>query len=506
MQSTTFQETLPAGFFGELNEAKEEVTVSGGRWTGNSWVEWSSDNYLYKFYYNEWSENGTIYQTLIVSTGTKEEGITLKEWSGGESLRYGREYAWTFNGDSFSLYTGESSYYYITGNISVAGETNTSIENIEFNYKNGAEVGSDSLTSVGAVVNKAYNLSMTNVRSSGATVLGKTFVGGLVGYMNGRAIWNCYNFNDVQINRPSSNECAAGGLVGHAESVNFGYYESNKNGNYGNINISGSGYAGGVIGNSVNCRINYAYNIGNVSSNTFAGGLIGYYSMAYAGANNETLCSHLYNYGIVTSGNCAGGVIGYGYFWNDANEDLQHLFNFGTVKADAGDNSNIDIFAGGIVGAIKVVSTNTISIKYSGNEGSVSGIGKRWVGVGGIVGAHIYSFDEVGGSADTAKNGGSVLNCYNSGNLLCANLNNVDGYVGGIAGGNVAKIENCSMTGKITIRDDETFGWIMGSAWGGATINNCYAEPSTVVVEEKGTEAKMLIICQVIHLIQKDSI
>ncbi len=476
------------GFFGKLNEVKEEVTVSGGRWTGNSWVEWSSDNYPYKFYYNEWSENGTIYQTLIVSTGTKEEGITLKEWSGGESLRYGREYAWTFNGDSFSLYTGESSYYYITGNISVAGETNTSIENIEFNYKNGAEVGSDSLTSVGAVVNKAYNLSMTNVRSSGATVLGKTFVGGLVGYMNGRAIWNCYNFNDVQINRPSSNECAAGGLVGHAESVNFGYYESNKNGNYGNINISGSGYAGGVIGNSVNCRINYAYNIGNVSSNTFAGGLIGYYSMAYAGANNETLCSHLYNYGIVTSGNCAGGVIGHGYLWNDANEDLQYLFNFGTVKADAGDNSNIDIFVGGIVGAIKEVSLNTISIKYSGNEGSVSGIGKRWVGVGGIVGAHIYSFDEVGGSADTAKNGGSVSDCYNSGNLLCANLNNVDGYVGGIAGGNVTTIENCSMTGKITIRDDEIFGWIMGTAWGGATINNCYVEPSTVVVEEKGTD------------------
>ncbi len=481
-------ENTSGGFFGKLNEVKEEVTVSGGRWTGNSWVEWSSDNYPYKFYYNEWSENGTIYQTLIVSTGTKEEGITLKEWSGGESLRYGREYAWTFNGDSFSLYTGESSYYYITGNISVAGETKTSIENIEFNYKNGAEVGSDSLTSVGAVVNKAYNLSMTNVRSSGATVVGNTSVGGLVGYMNGGAIWNCYNFNDVQINSPSSNKCAAGGLVGYAESVNFGYNESNENGNYGNISISGSGYAGGVIGNSVNCRINYAYNIGNVSSNTFAGGLIGYYSMAYAGANNETLCSHLYNYGIVTSGNCAGGVIGYGYSWNDANEDLQHLFNFGTVKADAGDNSNIDIFAGGIVGAIKVVSTNTISIKYSGNEGSVSGIGKRWVGVGGIVGAHIYSFDEVGGSADTAKNGGSVSDCYNSGNLLCANLNNVDGYVGGIAGGNVTTIENCSMTGKITIRDDETFGWIMGSAWGGATINNCYAEPSTVVVEEKGTD------------------
>ena len=380
------------------------------------------------------------------------------------------------------------SIYYITETHYETAPSRV-VRNAEFNYKNKVTVGSNSSNNVGAVIDNANNVSLINVRSSGATVVGNTSVGGLVGYMNGGAIWNCYNFNDVQINNPISSKCAAGGLVGYAESVNFGYNESNKNGNYGNISISGSGYAGGVIGNSVNCRINYAYNIGNVSSNTFAGGLIGYYSMAYAGANNETLCSHLYNYGIVTSGNCAGGVIGYGYLWNDANEDLQYLFNFGTVKADAGENSNIDIFTGGIVGAIKVVSTNTISIKYSGNEGSVSGIGKRWVGVGGIVGAHIYSFDEVGGSKNTAKNGGSVSDCYNSGNLLCANLNSNDGYVGGIAGGNVTTIENCSMTGKITIRDDETFGWIMGSAWGGATINNCYAEPSTVVVEEKTTVA-----------------
>ena len=376
------------------------------------------------------------------------------------------------------------SIYYTTTTHYETAPSNV-VRNAEFNYKNGAKVGSDSLTSVGAVINNANDILLINVRSSGATVVGNTSVGGLVGYMNGGAIWNCYNFNDVQINSPSSNECAAGGLVGYAESVNFGYNESNKNGNYGNISISGSGYAGGVIGNSVNCRINYAYNIGNVSSNTFAGGLIGYYSMAYAGANNETLCSHLYNYGIVTSGNCAGGVIGYGYLWNDANEDLQYLFNFGTVKADAGENSNIDIFTGGIVGAIKVVSTNTISIKYSGNEGSVSGIGNRWVGVGGIVGAHIYSFDEVGGSADTAKNGGSVSDCYNSGELYIKSALSTDAYVGGIAGGNVTTIENCSMIGQMKLDKfrSDCLGWIMGTAWDGATINNCYVEPSTIDLE-----------------------
>ncbi|MCI5797068.1 MAG: InlB B-repeat-containing protein [Firmicutes bacterium] len=484
-----------------------EVSISATKSSKKEWWQWYErefvdyvvnielNNELFVENYQQSIQTTNKWNTVGVQT--HNINITFEEQQvDSDGIKYTIKYEISIeillsNGSGSINFGGNGgvlcSIYYITETHYETAPSNV-VRNAEFNYKNKVIVGSNSSKNVGAVIDNANNVSLINVRSSGATVVGNTSVGGLVGYMNGGAIWNCYNFNDVQINSPSSNECAAGGLVGYAESVNFGYNESNKNGNYGNISISGSGYAGGVIGNSVNCRINYAYNIGNVSSNTFAGGLIGYYSMAYAGANNETLCSHLYNYGIVTSGNCAGGVIGYGYSWNDANEDLQHLFNFGTVKADAGDNSNIDIFAGGIVGAIKVVSTNTISIKYSGNEGSVSGIGKRWVGVGGIVGAHIYSFDEVGGSADTAKNGGSVSDCYNSGNLLCANLNNVDGYVGGIAGGNVTTIENCSMTGKITIRDDETFGWIMGSAWGGATINNCYAEPSTVVVEEKGTD------------------
>lgn len=479
------------GFFGKLNEVKEEVTVSGGRWTGNSWVEWSSDNYPYKFYYNEWSENGTIYQTLIVSTGTKEEGITLKEWSGGESLRYGREYAWTFNGDSFSLYTGESSYYYITGNISVAGETNTSIENIEFNYKNGAEVGSDSLTSVGAVVNKAYNLSMTNVRSSGATVLGKTFVGGLVGYWengSGRVI-NCYNFNDVTISSPSNNNIvAAGGLVGYAKSVVFGnpLDSTTRNGNYGNVKIEGTidncqntnVYAGGIAGYAASsASIIYALNIGNISAKcsnsysqakNFAGGIAGY---------SSGLTFNLYNYGIIESKNVAGGIFGHK---EDTSFD-SNFFNFGTVKADAGDDENADVFAGGIAGTI----SGEKGISSSGNEGSVSGIGKRWVGVGGIVGAHIYSFDEVGGSANTAQNGGSVSGCYNSGELYIKSAHSTDAYLGGIAGGNVTTIENCSMTGQMKLDKYRThcFGWIMGTAWDGATINNCYVEPSTIDLE-----------------------
>lgn len=482
-------ENTSGGFFGKLNEAKEEVTVSGGRWTGNSWVEWSSDKYLYKFYYNEWSENSTIYQTLIVSTGTKEEGITLKEWSGGEL--YGREYAWTFNGDSFSLYTGESSYYYITGNISVAGETNTSIENIQFNYKNGVNVGSDSLTSVGAVVNKAYNLSMTNVRSSGATVVGNTFVGGLVGYWengSGRVI-NCYNFNDVTISSPSNNNIvAAGGLVGYAKSVVFGnpLDSTTRNGNYGNVKIEGTidncqntnVYAGGIAGYAASsASIIYALNIGNISAKcsnsysqakNFAGGIAGY---------SSGLTFNLYNYGIIESKNVAGGIFGHK---EDTSFD-SNFFNFGTVKADAGDDENADVFAGGIAGTI----SGEKGISSSGNEGSVSGIGKRWVGVGGIVGAHIYSFDEVGGSANTAQNGGSVSGCYNSGELYIKSAHSTDAYLGGIAGGNVTTIENCSMTGQMKLDKYRThcFGWIMGTAWDGATINNCYVEPSTIDLE-----------------------
>ncbi len=504
--------TKNGGFFGSIGitETRKEHTANGSRWTGNSWVEWSVNDYKYKFYFNEWSQesdNYVLHQTLVISTGTKEEGKTIASWDNG--TRYGKKYSWTIGNDYFSLYPGADSYYFIKGYYSQVNITeNSYIQNIEFNYAKNSTVGSDSLATVGAVANM-FAGTFENVRSSGATVKGKTYVGGLVGYMMNSSVSGCFNFNDISVTKPSNNYLIAiGGLVGYAEATDFG--TTNRNGNYGNVSAGGQisnafdikAYVGGIVGYAnkmIKNMIENSFNIGKISNEiyktydtvkAFAGGIIGGNSfgtinetavlaflLTRTGSNKpEEMLRNLYNYGQIRSANIAGGIIG------DLEVcDAENVFNFGQVVV----NSGSDAFAGGIAGVISVFNC---TIKNSGNEGPVSGTGARWVGVGGIVGGGVVDLNEVGGCNDSKKITGTIKGCYNSGELYCSNTSNQDGYVGGIAGGNISSIDGCSMTGTIKISDDETFGWIMGSAWDGASITNCYAEPSTVVVENKNAQ------------------
>lgn len=498
------------GFFGNIGitETRKEHTANGSRWTGNSWVEWSVNDYKYKFYFNEWSQesdNYVLHQTLVISTGTKEEGKTIASWDNG--TRYGKKYSWTIGNDYFSLYPGADSYYFIKGYYSQVNITeNSYIQNIEFNYAKNSTVGSDSLATVGAVANN-FAGTLENVRSSGATVKGKTYVGGLVGYMMNSSVSGSFNFNDISVTKPSNNDLIAiGGLVGYAEATDFG--TTNRNGNYGNVTAGGQisnafdikAYVGGIVGYAnkmIKNMIENSFNIGKISNEiyktydtvkAFAGGIIGGNSfgtinetavlaflLTRTGSNKpEEMLRNLFNYGQVCSANIAGGIIG-----NLEICDAENVFNFGQVVV----NSGSDAFAGGIAG---VISAFNNTIKNSGNEGPVSGTGARWVGVGGIVGAGVTDLSMAGGSVE--KNNGIIKNCYNTGELYCSNTEKQDGYVGGIAGGNISSIDGCSMTGTIKISDDETFGWIMGSAWDGASITNCYAEPSTVVVENKNAQ------------------
>ena len=366
------------------------------------------------------------------------------------------------------------------------------------------------MATVGAVANM-FAGTFENVRSSGATVKGRTNVGGLVGYMMNSSVSGCFNFNDISVTKPSNNYLISiGGLVGYAEATDFGTI--NRNGNYGNVSAGGQisnafdikAYVGGIVGyaNKMTLKmIENSFNIGNISNDiydtyttvkAFAGGIVGGNSF---GTTNEEQISklrtirilsltplemlrNLYNYGRVYSANIAGGIIGELGICN-----INNAFNFGQVVV----NSGSDAFAGGIAGVVfKVNEDFTNLIQNSGNEGPVSGTGARWVGVGGIAGGGVVDLNEVGGCNDSKEITGTINGCYNSGELYCSNTEKKDGYVGGIAGGNISSIDGCSMTGTIKISDDETFGWIMGSAWDGAKITNCYAEPSTVGVVNKG--------------------
>lgn len=496
------------GFFGNVNGITPETRTV---------YEFENRGGNYILLYN--AGDREQYRWTIVYAETEKTCAAAFEWTVGDDYGYDiKKFAnikdYEYSGKTRDGRTMVVKYNNNINNYELVITTPATIEkndknyyigNIEFNYAKNSIVGSDSLATVGAVANN-FAGTLENVRSSGATVKGKTYVGGLVGYMMNSSVSDSFNFNDISVTKPSNNYLIAiGGLVGYAEATDFG--TTNRNGNYGNVSAGGQisnafdikAYVGGIVGYAnkmIKNMIENSFNIGKISNEiyktydtvkAFAGGIIGGNSfgtineiavaaflLTREGFNKpQVMLRNLFNYGQVYSANIAGGIIGNLEICN-----AENVFNFGQVVVNGGS----DAFAGGIAGVISVFNC---TIKNSGNEGPVSGTGARWVGVGGIVGAGVTDLSLTGGSD---KNIGKINGCYNSGDLYCGNTKDNIGWVGGIAGANVSSIGGCSMTGTITIDNEETFGWIMGSAWSGSSITNCYAEPSTVVVENKNAQ------------------
>ena len=90
--------------------------------------------------------------------------------------------------------------------------------------------------------------------------------------------------------------------------------------------------------------------------------------------------------------------------------------------------------------------------------GSVSG-SRRAGNIGGIVGQN---------------SGGSVTNCYNTGNITVTGNNN-DVYVGGVVAQNYSNVTNCYNTGTITVTDSGSsyVGGAVGENDDGS-VTNCY--------------------------------
>ena len=124
------------------------------------------------------------------------------------------------------------------------------------------------------------------------------YSGGIVGYLSGGSITNCFNYCTV------NSESTSGGIVGEIA-------QSGKItgcGNAGTVSGSGQG-TGGIAGWALkNCNIQNCYNIGAVSGDsTYAGGIVGHLQV------NSQICN-CYNTGSVTQsvGNYSlGGIAGY---------------------------------------------------------------------------------------------------------------------------------------------------------------------------------------------------
>ena len=261
-----------------------------------------------------------------------------------------------------------------------------------------------------------------NLSIEGGSIVGKNFVGGLVGSQKG-TIENCHATVDVTA---PGNGVSAGGLVGENNGT---IRDSHATGDINAEPRAGLTYVGGLVGNNKS-TISNCYASGDVAG-SYAGGLVGWYS---AGEIRDSHAS-----GDVT-GSYIGGLVGESEF----GITISNCYATGNVMRYATGSGNA---GGGLVGRLK----GTVVASHA--TGSVTG-----------------GLEHAGGLVGNNKNG-TIHACYATGD---ATTSRAGSDVGGLVGRSNGTISACYAIGTATaIGNDSNAGGLVGRSNG--TISACYA-------------------------------
>lgn len=266
-------------------------------------------------------------------------------------------------------------------------------------------------SNVGGVCGRSLNSVLYN-NSYDGTLVGKTQVGGIVGYLQSTTsseINNCYNSAKVQ-----SSGSQAGGIVGYAQgaatvtnSYNagevlgadsiggiIGYADGTTIGScYNKMGVSATGgYVGGIVGKVLSGDIADCYNVAEI---TISGKTVG----GIAGEAISSQISSSYNTGDINALRICGGIAGYASYGA-----ISVCFNTGDVVA-------LQDHAGGIAGFL---SAELVENVYS--TGNVKGV----TSIGGFAGQayqgtsinYSYSIGNVSGTVYSAGFVGFTLSSY----------------------------------------------------------------------------------------------
>lgn len=233
--------------------------------------------------------------------------------------------------------------------------------------------GDDEQRAVGGIVGFMENSGIVrNCENSGTITSKSGFVAGIVGTVYGKTaqcqIIDCKNSGNIINNTPTANHIAAGGIVGYS----YGSYGALVSKCYNTGNITGVRGSGGIAGVGINTIVSLCGNMGKVeNSEGNAGGLCGY-------LQRNSKMENCYNIGNVSAEFNAGGVVGQMYTQNASEPALvTGCYSSCSVKVTGSDGGE-----GGLAGA--VYANNTLkdciydNTKYTGNacgtvKGSVSG-------------------------------------------------------------------------------------------------------------------------------------
>ena len=304
-------------------------------------------------------------------------------------------------------------------------------------------------------------------------VKGGDSVGGLVGYMNGGTIENC--FTSIRV---IGSAAQIGGLVGYAHS----YRGANTIENCFSLgDVIGDGGVGGLVGYSWSGQgstIKDCYATGDVIGNFYVGGLVG---EQYSASGDNNIIENCYATGDVTGipgslssrSESIGGLVGR---QNSMSSSIARINNcYATGSVSGGDQ------VGGLVG-LQIRSTNMLSNAGRNNIANSYAMGDV-VGhnfVGGLVGQQrIGDFNPINGFAMAGDGHNYILNCYATGSVTG------NDFVGGLAGSQYKtsnsaaarsnNINNCYATGVVTSVLGDHVGGLVGEQFGSAcNLIDCF--------------------------------
>lgn len=310
-----------------------------------------------------------------------------------------------------------------------------------------------------------YQGEVRNLKLTDVNINGDYNVGAVSGYLREGIIDNCHVYGGQVTGNVNSNGDHVGAIVGYSTSNSSIVYA------YSNVNVSGRGFVGGVVGTN--------YSNSSVSKSEFSGSVTGsnyYYVGGLVGFNYYSSILESSSTGTVTSqGNYVGGLVGYN--------------NTSTITSSYSSCSVVGVNdVGGLIGESEGTSSESSLIANCYASGSVQGNTR----VGGLIGYNYQtsSLSDCSATGDvtglTAVGGligqqGSpnytqtITGCYSLGTVTATGSHYAGGFMGYYAGGNISNSYSLS---QVNAPNTIYVGGFVGYANAG-TISSCYATGHT---------------------------
>ncbi|MFA6036979.1 MAG: GLUG motif-containing protein [Legionellales bacterium] len=259
---------------------------------------------------------------------------------------------------------------------------------------------------------------ITNVNLDNINIIGKSYVGTLVGRAKSGTKISNVNASASEVNADSSH---VGGLVGRLEGASVAR-NTIQNASVDVTVKSSNAEVGGIVGSVVYSDISNSHTLGTVSGSTRVGGIIGRFEYS------STL-SNSFAEGFVSGNSYIGGLVG----GAGSSAQITNSYATGNVVATSGEaggllgSGNIQIENCYATGDVESLTTSQ-SISAGGLVGNFNGAGviKNSYATGDV----INNIGVAGGFVGWIQDSASVRNSYSVGKVSGTNSWSIGGFVG----------------------------------------------------------------------------